>query len=580
MSQIPHTRIPLRYTALLLVLCALSLFLFLDAALFNTRGEPREAVVAMSMLQDGNWILPVNNGDEIAFKPPMLHWFIAAFSWIGGQVTEFTSRLPSALAGTVMVLATFGFFARRRGEGIALIAAMITLTNFEVHRSAMACRVDMLLAAFMVLAFFALYRWGERNLRGVPWLAIGCLAGAALTKGPVGIVVPCGAAALFFLMRGRGFWELVWKFLLIALAALIPLVLWYYAAWQQPHGGERFLHLIYEENWLRFTGQMTYASHVNPWPYNVQMLLAGFMPYTLILVLAIPMGIVSLRGMRRSDMRFSLRGLPVRLREADPVRLFTLTALLFTFVFYCIPASKRSVYLLPCYPFAAYFLAELFLWLRSRHPMAVRALGILLTTAVFLLTLTFVAVKCGLVPDTIFSGRHATQNILYLHALRDTPIGLWAVILTLIPLGFAAMYLHHRSRPLLHTLLSIVFCLQLALDGLYIPAIMSVKSDRDVAQQIKKLAPTGQLYSYRFNVVEGNRMHPFTINFYLGDRIIPLDKAPSLPAEGLVVLPAKDIDSLRRDYPALDVSLALDPKHRSCDDHADVQVFRFRQAAR
>ena len=39
----------------LLILCIISLFWFLGAAPFNTRGEPREAVVAMSMLQDGNW---------------------------------------------------------------------------------------------------------------------------------------------------------------------------------------------------------------------------------------------------------------------------------------------------------------------------------------------------------------------------------------------------------------------------------------------------------------------------------------------------------------------------------------------
>jgi 4-amino-4-deoxy-L-arabinose transferase-like glycosyltransferase len=93
----------------LLILCIISLFWFLGAAPFNTRGEPREAVVAMSMLQDGNWILPVNNGDEIAFKPPMLHWLVAAFSWLLGGISEFTSRLPSALGATGIVLATYGF---------------------------------------------------------------------------------------------------------------------------------------------------------------------------------------------------------------------------------------------------------------------------------------------------------------------------------------------------------------------------------------------------------------------------------------------------------------------------------------
>ena len=46
----------------LVALCVVSLFLFLGQTFFNTRGEPREAVVALSMLQQGNWVLPVNNG--------------------------------------------------------------------------------------------------------------------------------------------------------------------------------------------------------------------------------------------------------------------------------------------------------------------------------------------------------------------------------------------------------------------------------------------------------------------------------------------------------------------------------------
>ena len=54
----------------LVVLCVLSLMLFLGQSFFHTRGEPREAVVALSMLQQDNWILPVNNGVELAFKPP------------------------------------------------------------------------------------------------------------------------------------------------------------------------------------------------------------------------------------------------------------------------------------------------------------------------------------------------------------------------------------------------------------------------------------------------------------------------------------------------------------------------------
>ena len=41
--------------------------------------------------------------------------------------------------------------------------------------------------------------------------------------------------------------------------------------------------------------------------------------------------------------------------------------------FYTIPASKRSVYLLPAYPFAAYALAAVFMRMRLRWPAAVMA---------------------------------------------------------------------------------------------------------------------------------------------------------------------------------------------------------------
>ncbi len=271
---------------MLALFCIAAFFLFLGSALFNTRGEPREAIVAVSMLDNGDWILPVNNGTEIAFKPPLLHWCIAAASTLTGAVTEYTSRLPSALSLCLMTLCLFAFFAKRSDGRAALLTALITLTNFEVHRAGYACRVDMLLAALMVLALLALYRWWERGLRGVPWAAAACLAGAALTKGPVGALLPCACAGLFYLLRGVKLWSAVWRLTLVALAALLPLAAWYCAAYVQPHGGERFLQLIYEENVLRLMGKMTYESHINPWWYNVQTVLVGMLPYTLLLLIA------------------------------------------------------------------------------------------------------------------------------------------------------------------------------------------------------------------------------------------------------------------------------------------------------
>ena len=226
----------------LAAICFVVLFLFMGETSFHTKGEPREAVVALSMLKDGNWILPVNNGFDIAYMPPLFHWMIAAASTVVGEVTEYTARFPSALMLAIMLLAGYAFYARRRGAEVAMVASLVTLTNFEVHRAGVNCRVDMVLAAFMVLALYLLYIWYERGLRGVPWLAILCLSGAALTKGPVGIVLPCGAAFLFCWMKGHRFLPLVGRYAGVALAACILPMLWYVAAYQQ--GGERFLSLI------------------------------------------------------------------------------------------------------------------------------------------------------------------------------------------------------------------------------------------------------------------------------------------------------------------------------------------------
>ena len=47
------------------ILAILTLIPFLGLTDFNTKGEPREAVVAYTMLEHGNWILPINNGGDI-----------------------------------------------------------------------------------------------------------------------------------------------------------------------------------------------------------------------------------------------------------------------------------------------------------------------------------------------------------------------------------------------------------------------------------------------------------------------------------------------------------------------------------
>jgi 4-amino-4-deoxy-L-arabinose transferase-like glycosyltransferase len=59
------------------------------------------------MLESKNFILPRLNGEIYPDKPPLLFWLIDLFSMPFNKVTEFSARLPSALAGIGCCVAVF-----------------------------------------------------------------------------------------------------------------------------------------------------------------------------------------------------------------------------------------------------------------------------------------------------------------------------------------------------------------------------------------------------------------------------------------------------------------------------------------
>jgi len=154
----------------LLVVTLLALLLslpWIDRA-FYSRGEPREALVAQAMVTTANWISPPAYNGAVPSKPPFSHWLIAAFSLPRGEVTEFTSRLPSAIAFTLFCGAFFAFLSNRVGGDRALLATLIFMTSAEWFRAAVTCRVDTILSVSLAGALLALFSWSERGRKGFP----------------------------------------------------------------------------------------------------------------------------------------------------------------------------------------------------------------------------------------------------------------------------------------------------------------------------------------------------------------------------------------------------------------------------
>lgn len=552
---------------LLLLIAAFTLFPFLGEALFYSKGEPREAVVAVSILNSGNWILPVSYGDMIPYKPPFMAWCIALLSLPGGEVTEYISRLPSALALAGLLLMTFSFLAHRVGTTRALTAMLVTLTAFEVYRAGMACRVDMILTFFIVGAICRLVDWHDDGLRGAPWVAVLLMTGAFLTKGPVGVLLPCLVAGIYMLLRGTRFLTALFALALCGVASCIIPALWYIAAYAR--GGEEFMGLVMEENFGRMTGTMTYESHVNPWWYNVVTLVSGFLPWTLAALLAL-----FVARYRRNYPKAAQ--FPERLRAMNPGSLAALVTIAVVFVFYCIPASKRSVYLLPVYPFLALFVGDMLLWLGRSHKRVVKIYFSVLAVAAVAVTALFVVIQCDAFPYSLVSkGRHALENAMMITSL-SLHAAWWKWLLALLPaaLGVSGLIILRRmTGPMaLASVFTLTLSLYWAFGGTFQPAVLNAKSDLRIAAEINRQQPEGPIYS---RTPDDYHTRYYSLNYYTGDRMRRIETAPS-DASGIVVM---TVDEARTWLPAnagrYDFTLLKHYKARSCDMRAPVLLLRF-----
>lgn len=463
----------------LLIFAALLLLPWLGLTWFNSKGEPREAIVAVSMLQSGDWVLPLSYGADMPFKPPMLAWLIALLAKVfnGGVVNEYISRLPSALGCIAMVWGGYRWSARVRGERFAFIMGIVTLTSVEVLRAAIACRLDMVLTAAMVLAMYQLYRLLNPATLHRMWryaAVVVLLTVATLTKGPIGCLLPCLCMGIYYLLMGQRFWPTVGRLSAVCVASLVLPAWWFWAA--AGRGGDGFVTLMMEENIGRLTGTMTYESHVKPFWYNFVTLLAGMAPWTLLALLA-------LGAWRRLEGGITLRR----------TGLMALVVTVVTIIFYCIPSSKRSVYLLPVYPMLAYGVATLICSLdRSK----------LLRVFVWIL-----AVAAVVVPAAVGVMARVDKGVV----LWPLQPWMWGVLA--VPVLAGVFWLFNRSRVVLGVVI-LPWSLMLAYVAVVQPSMLKQQSDRRFVEQV---TPKGEAPVYSYERPSGVRY--FTLNFYLGDRM-------------------------------------------------------------
>jgi 4-amino-4-deoxy-L-arabinose transferase-like glycosyltransferase len=538
----------------IILVCLISILPWSAVNRFSTKGEPREAAVAVSMLKTGDWALPKVYANEFAYKPPMMHWLTAVFSLPGGHVTEFTSRLPSVLAYTLMLACVLLFFGKRVRFQEAFIATLLLLTCVEIHRAGLTARVDMLLTAFMVIGLTELYRWEDKlEMKGLPLQIPVLLGGAILTKGPVGLVVPLLAFGVFLLMlRKYSHFKIVKSLVYVAVSSVLVPSIWYIEAWR--HGGNDFLNVVLAENFGRFfhlasPGINYDLGHENGAWYNLLTLAAGFVPWTLLLLF-------SLFGQKIARPAHSLKGWLSKcwrsILSLDKIRLFSLVATLCIVFFYCLPSSKRSVYLMPAYPFIALFMSQYMLHFVERRSGVMRAFaGVMAATVALTIGLT-VLQQTGLT-DIYGLAAPYLKNALALETLRAVTLALApsAVTLTVMALMLTALaticyqMMKKNNIKMLYSTIFLMFTVNLFIDAVIMHKIHEESASLPFATELRRDFPLDDTNVY---VVNNLRLYRnlYGLNFYLGNCFH--DLAIDQPQSGYFLTTERDFPAIATEY--------------------------------
>lgn len=335
----PETRRTRRTVGGLLLLCFLLYFWELGRIPFYNYEESKEALIVWEIVNDGGWILPRRNGTEMPLKPPLFHWIGAGISLLGGQVSEFAVRAPSAFAATAAVVLTFFCGQAWWSWRVGLFAALILATSPEWARWAIHARSDMLLVFFMTAAMLSFFQlWQERaSRRSLVYVFYASLGLAILAKGPLGFLLPV-LVIVAFLAERRDL-QFIWQMKLVggSLVMVVIAASWYVLATAQG-GGEFVSRQILDENIFRFfASEQGGPSRDHSFYYYVPTLGAGMLPWSLFFPALIYV-LYRSRGRGDAKSRYLMIWCGVEL------------------LFFSLASGKRSNYILPVYPALALLL--------------------------------------------------------------------------------------------------------------------------------------------------------------------------------------------------------------------------------
>jgi len=162
--------------------------------------EARYMLLARDILDSGRWLIPDLRGEPYLNKPQLFFWSVAVASLPGGEVTERTAALPAVLSSIATVAAVFAIGARTWGAGAGALAALMLATTIGFFVIGHHGQSDVMVTAWTWWALNGLLVARRAGYTTLPLIAFyACVAGAILSKGPMGLLgLAAGFAAVAF----------------------------------------------------------------------------------------------------------------------------------------------------------------------------------------------------------------------------------------------------------------------------------------------------------------------------------------------------------------------------------------------
>lgn len=437
--------------------------------------ESIRALVALEMMLKGDYLVPTLNDSLYFAKPPLYNWVLIAFYKVVGDVSEWSSRLPTVLFTVAMA---YGIYRSCRSyfkdHHTAVLAGLMWLTCGRVlFYDSFLGLIDIAYSFVIYVMFMVVWYCGQRQRWWWLFSITYSLAGAAyLLKGlPIIVFLPC-TLLTFAIVRRSGRW-LLHPGHLIGLVIVTVIVGGYYYLYAQAAPVTGSIGGLTQQATMRTPLSHDIGAvikHIVAYPLEY---VYHYLPWTLFLILAI----------RRDALQ--------RLRE-QPFFLYIAVLFLANILVYWVSPGTYARYVLMLVPLT--YLIGLYFY--ENTDSTDWRIKVLKNVVLGLVVLLPVAALGGLWhPDL----KNSSYNRVW--------VGVIALLLSI----FAAYYIYQREhRPII--LVAVLLTLRIGLNAVVLPSRAATTYGTIAKEDAQRIATIYQIDDLR--LYKGSKLD-YTSSFYL-----------------------------------------------------------------